>query len=80
MNLFEILEEYGNGKGGVLSLMSAYITFNDNEVTHSMDHQETQIGTFHLYDYIRFTFIDESEWSFHFRDCDDLGYKLSVMK
>lgn len=80
MNLYEVLEEYRNGKGGVLSLMSAYITFNDDEVTHSSDHQETQIGTFHLYDHIKFTLINESEWCFHFRDCNDLGYKLSIMK
>ena len=83
LNLFEVVRQYGNDEGGVLSFMvsTAHVMFNYDDVTRpSNGSQKTQIGTFYLYDNVKFTYIGESEWFFNFEDCNNLGYKLSIRK
>lgn len=84
MTLYEVVKKFDCREINVLKMRYTTITFSCEDV-HRCKYREkvTVIGsfpTFNIDDGVKFTLHKETADWIHFKDCNNLGYQLSIKK
>ncbi len=84
MTIYEVVKKFDCRESDVLNMRHASITFSYEDVHRStIGDKKTVIGsfpTFRIDDCVKFSLHKETDEWYHFKDCNNLDYQLSIKK
>lgn len=84
MTLYEVIEKFDCRSMDLLDMGHTSIVFSYEDVHHSTTgDKKTVIGSFPAFridDCVKFSLHKETDEWYHFKDCNNSGYRLSIRK
>lgn len=81
MTIYEVISNYEFKVECVLNIgVAVAIVFTKDEMCRGYYTAETIIGNVSIHDQLKFEFSKETADWIHFKDCNNLGYILSIRK